>query len=612
MDTFSPMKILLGFYFSMVSLAFVSFIAGVLTILAPCVLPVLPVILAGSLTEKERWYPYLVTLSLALSIVIFTVLLKASTAFIDIPSSFWSWLSWGILIFLGLVYLFPHAWARLAWLLQFSKSNTSLDKAQDIGNPLLRAIVTGSVLGPVFSTCSPTYSLLLATVFPVSLISWVIYTLIYALWLSLMLMIVAIWGRSITAKFRGVASETGWFKRTLGVLFILVGVAIVTGFDKKVETAALERFDLSSIEQGIIERFVPQVEHTSTKKTSESPIKKTLVETWVMIKNDTKIPQNDNQKESPTLSVKVPYPAPEIPASLTEWINSNPLTMKSLKWKVVIIDFWTYSCINCQRTLPYLTSWDQKYRDKGLVIIGVHAPEFAFEKIRKNVEKATLSANIAYPIVLDNGFDLWNAYENRYWPAKYFIDREGNVRHTHFGEGWYEESEKVIQYLLGVDGGPSVEPLVSKVPSLEQSPETYLGTGRRANYKSFPAELELNQWMLTPEYIWAKTDPNGKYAKFSDSWKEDADSITAKKSGAGLTFHYKAKDIYLVLGGTGTLGVSTSSKEWWNLGGDVKNGLLTIDGDRMYHLVHANESEEWLLFLDFSAWVQAYAFTFWS
>ncbi len=101
----------------------------------------------------------------------------------------------------------------------------------------------------------------------------------------------------------------------------------------------------------------------------------------------------------------------------------------------MIIDFWTYSCINCQRTLPYLTSWDQKYRDKGLVIIGVHAPEFAFEKIRKNVEKATLSANIAYPIVLDNGFDLWNAYENRYWPAKYFIDREGNVRHTHFGEG---------------------------------------------------------------------------------------------------------------------------------------------------------------------------------
>lgn len=173
------------------SLALVAFLAGMLTILAPCVLPVLPVILAGSLTEKEKWYPYVVTLSLALSIVIFTVLLKASAVLIDIPSSFWSALSGGILVFLGLVYLFPHVWARLAGFLRFSKSNASLDTAQEIGNPLLRAIVTGSVLGPVFSTCSPTYSLLLVTVFPVSFLSGIVYTLVYALGLSLMLMIVA-------------------------------------------------------------------------------------------------------------------------------------------------------------------------------------------------------------------------------------------------------------------------------------------------------------------------------------------------------------------------------------------------------------------------------------
>lgn len=148
------------------------------------------------------------------------------------------------------------------------------------------------------------------------------------------------------------------------------------------------------------------------------------------------------------LSIETPYSAPEIPLSLKNWINSNPLTMASLKGKVVLIDFWTYSCINCQRTLPYITAWDEKYRDKGLVIIGVHAPEFAFEKIRSNVEKAISSAGVKYPVVLDNNFDLWNTYDNRYWPAKYFIDREGNVRHTHFGEGAYEESEKVIQYLL--------------------------------------------------------------------------------------------------------------------------------------------------------------------
>ena len=139
--------------------------------------------------------------------------------------------------------------------------------------------------------------------------------------------------------------------------------------------------------------------------------------------------------------------APEL-TGLTDWINSAPLTLASLKGKVVLIDFWTYSCINCQRTLPYLIEWDKKYRDQGLVIIGVHAPEFAFEKNPENVAKAVKDVGIRYPVVLDNAYATWNAYTNQYWPAKYFIDRDGKLRHSHFGEGDYAESEKVIQYLL--------------------------------------------------------------------------------------------------------------------------------------------------------------------
>ena len=165
----------------MLSLAFVSFLAGILTILAPCVLPVLPVVLAGSLSERQKWYPYLVTLSLAVSVVLFTVLLKVSTLFIDIPQSFWKYLSGGTLLALGLIYVFPHAWTWIVGKLRFSRSSESLDRAQDIGNPVFRAIVTGAALGPVFSTCSPTYTLLLATVFPVSLVAGIGYTLIYAL-----------------------------------------------------------------------------------------------------------------------------------------------------------------------------------------------------------------------------------------------------------------------------------------------------------------------------------------------------------------------------------------------------------------------------------------------
>ena len=191
----------------MLSLAIVSFIAGILTILAPCVLPVLPVILAGSLGEKSKWYPYLVTFSLAVSIVAFTVLLKASTLLIDVPVEFWKYLSGMILLVLGLVYIFPHAWTRVSSRVFGSRANMSLDKAQDIESSTLRAIVTGAVLGPVFSTCSPTYSLLLATVFPVSFFSGVFYTFLYALGLAFMLLLISLFGGSLVRKLKIYADE---------------------------------------------------------------------------------------------------------------------------------------------------------------------------------------------------------------------------------------------------------------------------------------------------------------------------------------------------------------------------------------------------------------------
>ncbi len=573
----------------MFSLAFVSFIAGILTILAPCVLPVLPVILAGSVGERGKWYPYIVTASLALSIVLFTILLKASTLLIDVPPEFWKYLSGVILLVLGLVYIFPHTWTVISSKVFGSTANSKLDQAQDIESSTLRAIVTGAVLGPVFSTCSPTYSLLLATVFPVSLISGIFYTFIYAIWLSLVLLLISKFGSALVRRLRIYADERGIFRKVLGIILVMVGLLIVTGIDKKIETALIEKFDVTSIEQGILDRFLPA--------TMPSVNQVTPVIT----------PQSDV-----TLNIVSPIQAPEFPASLTNWINSNPLTMASLKWKVVLIDFWTYSCINCQRTLPYLTAWDQKYRDQGLVIIGVHAPEFAFEKIPNNVEKAVKDANIAYPVVLDNDFTLWNAYSNRYWPAKYFIDREGRIRHTHFWEGAYSGSEKVIQYLLSewqknpiIVTGTVSEKIESNMASnRDQSPETYLGIDRRANYKASPTELTLNQWTLEP-------GPSGS-AKVEDSWQQDGDSVLAKAWWGFLTFHYQARDVYLVLSGSGTVTVTTTDKSGKNFGNDVKNGVITIDGDRMYHVIHADSPEERLLFLQFSSGVRAYAFTFGS
>lgn len=579
----------------MFSLALVSFIAGILTILAPCVLPVLPVILAGSVGEKWKWYPYIVTLSLALSIVAFTVLLKASTLLIDVPPEFWKYLSGLILLALGLVYIFPYTWSRISWRVFWSKANTSLDHAQDIESSTLRGIVTGAVLGPVFSTCSPTYSLLLATVFPVSFLSGIVYTLIYALGLALVLLAIAIFGASLVRRLKVFADERGIFRRVLWCILVLVGLLIVTGVDKKIETYLVTHYDVTSIEESILDRILPSKDTTSSPTPISPESGQILHLSWW---------QNIMK---PELNIATPTQAPDIPVSLTNWINSNPLTMVSLKWKVVVIDFWTYSCINCQRTLPYLTAWDQKYRDQWLVIIGVHAPEFAFEKIKNNVEKAVTQANIRYPVVLDNDFTLWGLYNNRYWPAKYFIDREWKIRHTHFGEGEYAESESIIQYLLsegqtGTISNAGLTPVpqwqeknehpILSPAGYSQSPETYIGTDRRANFTS-SGILTANQWSL------------------SGNIAESPESITTT-GNATLRLRFSARDVYLVLGGKGMIRTTIDGKpaNFWK---DVKNGAITVDSDRMYHLVHADQPlKDALLELSFSPGVTVYAFTFGS
>lgn len=516
----------------MASLAFVAFLAGILTILAPCVLPVLPVVLAGSAGEDRKNYPAIVTVSLAVSVVLFTVLLKVSTLFINVPPSFWTDVSGGIVLFLGLTYLFPHAWTQIMEKLGGSKTQGALEKASEAKSPFWRAVLTGAALGPVFSSCSPTYSLLLATVFPVSFLLGLAYSVFYAVGLSLALFLVARGGMRFAKSLRSYADENGAFRKTLGVILAVVGVAILTGTDKKVEIWAAGIYDFSRLEQNVLDTVSPASPGRPIFQSVPDGASAGSGKTAVRI-----------SESVPELSVSDPFPAPEI--ALKEWINSSPLTMAELKGKVVVIDFWTYSCINCQRTLPYLIDWDKKYRKDGLVVIGVQAPEFAFEKVRANVEEAVKEAGITYPVVLDNDLRLWNAYQNRYWPAKYFIDRQGNVRHSHFGEGEYAESERVIRYLLSENGsgvtapmGDVSEPSTSAWSALRQTPETYLGLERRDRYvessSEKPAKLSSDGWTL------------------SGQWSEDSENITAG-NGASLRLKFGAKDVYLVLSGKGTV-----------------------------------------------------------
>jgi cytochrome c biogenesis protein CcdA/thiol-disulfide isomerase/thioredoxin len=532
-----------------------AFFAGMITILAPCVLPLLPVIIGGSISgnvnDKRR--PFIITASLAVSLILFTILLKATTLFIDVPPEVFVYISGGILIALGIVFLFPgiYEWIILKLNLQ-AKSQQLLGKSSGKG-PIVGAIITGAALGPVFSSCSPVYAYILATILPVNFGVAMLYMISYVLGLSVMLLLVGFLGRKFVSKIKFASNPKGWFNRTIAIIFIVVGVLVITGFDKRLQTYISEKtpFDFDSLSSKLI-------------------------------------PASSREASSGVLNVK-PYAAPEF-TGLTNWINNESLTLEDLRGKVVLVDFWTYSCINCIRTQPYLKSWHETYKDSGLIIIGVHAPEFAFEQKPENVKNAAQKAGLEYPIALDNDFSTWNAYENQYWPASYLIDKDGQVRRYHGGEGEYKETEQAIRTLLAENGGSvpeqSSSALSGEVPvSEEQTPETYLGTKRASNYTGMPNLIQgthkfepaklgrVNQWTL------------------GGTWEVTSEGIIAKE-GSMLSFRFGAKEMYTVTANEVTdkaISVTLNGKpisQTNAAGEDVKNSKITVNAAQLYKIVN--------------------------
>jgi thiol-disulfide isomerase/thioredoxin len=260
----------------------------------------------------------------------------------------------------------------------------------------------------------------------------------------------------------------------------------------------------------------------------------------------------------------------------------------------VLIDFWTYSCINCLRTLPHLKAWDAAYRDKGLVIVGVHTPEFAFEHVSSNVRSAVRRLGIRYPVVQDNEFKTWDNYSNQYWPAEYLIDRSGHVRHTHFGEGEYSHTEALIRQLLAVNGRRAPQ-LPDMTPTEAMTPETYLGYARIGSYTGT---------RIVPDkparYTFAASLFSNAFS-YDGTWRVGAEKITAFRD-ARLRLDFQAKDVYIVLGGKGTVQVLIDGKH---------TKTLRVDAERLY-TVRASKTlaSHALLELRFSPGVQAYSFTF--
>jgi cytochrome c biogenesis protein CcdA/thiol-disulfide isomerase/thioredoxin len=564
-------------------LLIIALIAGALTILAPCVLPVLPVIIGGSLggNKHDTKRPYIIASGLMGSIIVFTLLLKVSTILIQVPANALNYISGGIVILLGLVSAFPGPWenflARTGWQ---AGAQRFLGRSEQHTDEYTGPLLTGVALGPVFSTCSPTYAFILASVLPRHFVSGLIYLIVYCIGLAGALLAVVLLGKRFIKKASWAIDTHSIFRRALGVLFIIVGIAIITGWETSAETWLADKlpFNEASVEQKLLDT---QVKNTKIKTTG----------------------RNTNG----LLNVTPGVPAPAF-SGLTNWINSPPLQLSQLKGKVVLVDFWTYSCINCLRTLPYVEKWQQTYASQGFTVIGIHTPEFAFEHLPANVDAAVKAHGLTYPIASDNNYATWNAFDNNSWPADYLIDKNGDVRDVHLGEGDYNTTEEAIQLLLGEDK-PLTTPTATVPFNQNQTPETYFGTDRTMNFAGSPSlsdgtatyepakSLKTNQWTL------------------GGSWLEAGDKLTSAGNNATLTFHTQSKDDYVVAGTTTgqaeTVGVSLPNGSN-NFGSDVVDGQLSVSGSKLYHIVSLPKYGDTTVTLTVPAGVSLYTFTFGS
>ncbi|MBP7806776.1 cytochrome c biogenesis protein DipZ [Candidatus Gracilibacteria bacterium] len=556
----------------MTTIILISFFSGVLTVLAPCVLPLLPVILGGSLAGQSNKRPYIIIASLIVSLLLFTLLLKASTVLIQVDPDVWEYVAGGLLVLFSITLIFPRVWTWLMGITGIEKLSQNSLEAASHQEGIWGPIALGAALGPVFSSCNPTYTVLLATILPASMTMGLIGLLAYFVGLGIILLLIVHFGRSIIGRFAFFSNPRGIFRRILGVVILIVGLLVMTGYIKKVEAYIIEK-----------NIFVNTFEIDNTLN---DIILKSHNNKGGMCANG----KCDEGKDG-GLMMDVAR-APEL-TGIATWINSNPLTMESLRGKVVLIDFWTYSCINCIRTQPYLNAWYDKYEKDGLVIIGVHAPEFAFEKIENNVREASQKAGIKYPIALDNDFKTWNAYANRYWPAKYLIDQNGNIVYKHFGEGEYVETEQKIQELLGAK--KELEKEVEK-SGLKKTPETYLGSSRGKIIQADNFVVKLHEWQTF------------------GNWKQEPEYIEATEAGQLLRLNFRAKDVYLVVSGSeGTL--ETSLYGYFEDGRTVKlapiqTQKIDVNKDDIYHVAQADDFGDHTLQIIASPGLRLHAFTF--
>jgi cytochrome c biogenesis protein CcdA/thiol-disulfide isomerase/thioredoxin len=542
----------------MILLIAFAFLAGIVTILSPCILPILPIVLTSSIngvnTGKGR--PMGVVVGFVLSFTFFTLFLSTIVRLSGIPADTLRFVSVLVVAGFGISLLIPQF---KIWLEKLFSKVTGLIPNNRGRYGFFGGMLIGFSVGLLWTPC---VGPILASVISLAITGTVTFdafliTLAYSLGTAIPMFLIIAGGQNVLRRVPRLLANLGKIQKLFGVLMILTAMGIFFNIDRKFQTFVLNTF--------------PQYGTGLTKFEDNELIRKQLNKNPEMEK-----PKGTKAPEIIPGGVWLNPPTPEA---------TEGRALESLRGKVVIIDFWTYSCINCQRTLPYLEKWYEKYKDKGLVIIGVHAPEFEFEKSEKNVAQAIKDFNLTYPVVQDNDFATWRAYNNRFWPAKYFIDKEGYIRYTHFGEGEYDESEKVIQELLKEAGASDVNSDINnpRYDVFAKTPETYLGLARRGNNVNFTGE-----WKNFNEY----TNP---------------------QKGAYLTINFEAKEVYLVMrtkGNPANVKVFLDDK-LQGFGEDNKNGMVTVTKDRLYKLINLEKAERHKLRLEFEdSNAELFAFTF--
>ncbi len=559
------------------TLVLIGLVGGIITGLSPCVLPVLPAVLLGggsagpdAEAEAARRRPYLVVLGLALSFAVFTLFGTLILASLHLPDDAIRWLGLALLVLIGLALLVP----PLGHLIErpfYRFPQRALGTGRN-------GFLLGISLGAVFVPCAGPVLAAITVAGATGHIGLrtIGLTLGFAVGTAIPLLAFALAGRGMTQRIGAFRRHQVAFRAISGAVIIVLAVALT--------------FNLSDIIQRDIPDYTQAIGNSVEKGAAAAPQG-----------GSASMSLQDCQAAAMYggSGLEQCGPAPAF-RGIQQWFNTpedKPLSLASLRGKVVIVDFWAYSCINCQRELPHVEAWAKDYAADGLVVVGVHTPEYAFEHVPSNVAAGVRRLGLTFPIALDNSYDTWNAYDNQSWPAAYFIDASGQIRHISIGEGDYTEEEQLIrQLLLAAHPGLTLPP-TTDVPDLTpddplQTPETYLGAEREQGYDGSTA-------YVTGQFTPPATLPANAYA-LAGAWTVGQESITAGK-GAAITLAFHASYVYLDVGGTGTLTV---------LSGGTSKVIRVSGAPDIYTVATEQPAQNATVTVRLSPGLAAYSFTF--